>query len=37
VLHGTWWREAQGLRWRSTQIGSYTSPVLCRELLDIPN
>jgi hypothetical protein len=24
VPHGTWWREVQRLRWRSTQIGSYT-------------
>jgi hypothetical protein len=37
VMHGTKWREAQGLWWRSTRIGSYTCPVLCRELLDVPN
>jgi hypothetical protein len=36
VPHGTWWRGAQGLRWRSTRIGSYTYPVLCRELLTYP-
>jgi hypothetical protein len=35
VSHGTWWREVQGLRWRSTQIGSYTYHVLCRGLLDV--
>jgi hypothetical protein len=35
VPHGTWWREAQGLRWRSTRIGSYTCLVLCRGLLDV--
>jgi hypothetical protein len=35
VPHGTWWREAQGLRWRSTRIGSYTYHVLCRGLLDV--
>jgi hypothetical protein len=28
VPHGTWWRGAQGLRWRSTRLGSYTCPVL---------
>jgi hypothetical protein len=33
VPHGTCWREAQGLRWRSTRIGSYTYHVLCRGLL----
>jgi hypothetical protein len=27
----------QGLRWRSTQIGSYACPVLCRELLAVPD
>jgi hypothetical protein len=37
VPHGTCWRGAQGLRWRSTRIGSYTCPVLCRELLDVPD
>jgi hypothetical protein len=37
VPHGTWWRGAQGLQWRSTRIGSYTCPVLCRELLDVPD
>jgi hypothetical protein len=37
VPHGTWWRGAQGLRWRSTRIGSYTCPVLCIELLDVPD
>jgi hypothetical protein len=35
VPHGTWWREAQGLRWSSTRIGSYTYHVLCRGLLDV--
>jgi hypothetical protein len=35
VPHGAWWREAQGLRWRSTRIGSYTYHVLCRGLLDV--
>jgi hypothetical protein len=28
--------QAEGLRW-STRIGSYTCPVLCRELLDVPD
>jgi hypothetical protein len=28
-------REAQGLRWRSTRIVSYTYHVLCRGLLDV--
>jgi hypothetical protein len=37
VPHGTWWREAHGLRWRSTRIGSYTCLVLCRGLLDVHN
>jgi hypothetical protein len=37
VPHGTWWHEAQGLQWRGTQMGSYTCPVLCRELLDVPD
>jgi hypothetical protein len=37
VPHGTWWREAQGLRWRSILIGSCTCLVLCRELLDVPD
>jgi hypothetical protein len=37
VPHDTWWRGAQGLRWRSTRIGRYTSPVLCRELLAVPD
>jgi hypothetical protein len=27
---------AQGLRWRSTRIGSYACPTLCRELLAVP-
>jgi hypothetical protein len=36
VPHGTCWHGAQGLRWRCTRIGSYTCPVLCRELLDVP-
>jgi hypothetical protein len=35
VPHGTCWCEAQGLRWRSTRIGSYTYHVLCRGLLDL--
>jgi hypothetical protein len=35
VPHGTCWHEAQGLRWRSTRIGSYTYHVLCRGLLDV--
>jgi hypothetical protein len=35
VPHDTWWREAQGLRWRSTRIRSYTYLVLCRGLLDV--
>jgi hypothetical protein len=25
-LHGTCWRQAQGLQWRSTRIGSYACP-----------
>jgi hypothetical protein len=37
VPHDTWRRGAQGLQWRSTRIGSYTYPVLCRELLDVPD
>jgi hypothetical protein len=37
VPHSTWWREAQGLRWRSTRIGSCTCHVLYRELLDVPD
>jgi hypothetical protein len=35
ALHGTCWREAQGLRRRSTQIGSCTCPALYRGLLDV--
>jgi hypothetical protein len=35
ALHGTCWREAQGLRRRSTRIGSYTCPTLYRGLLDV--
>jgi hypothetical protein len=35
VPHGTYWREAQGLRWSSTRIGSYTYHVLYRGLLDV--
>jgi hypothetical protein len=35
ALHGTCWREAQGLRRRSTRIGSCTSPALYRGLLDV--
>jgi hypothetical protein len=34
ALHGTYWREAQGLQ-RSTRIGSCTCPPLYRELLDV--
>jgi hypothetical protein len=37
VPYDTSWRGAHGLRWRSTRIGSYTCPVLCRELLAVPN
>jgi hypothetical protein len=37
VPHGTWWCGAQGLRWRSTRIGSCTCLVLCRELLAAPD
>jgi hypothetical protein len=37
LCHTAPWREAQGLRWRSTLIGSYTCPVLCREILDVPD
>jgi hypothetical protein len=35
ALHDTCWREAQGLRRRSTQIGSCTCPALYRGLLDV--
>jgi hypothetical protein len=35
VSHGTCWCEAQGLRWRSTWIGSYRYHVLCGGLLDV--
>jgi hypothetical protein len=35
VPHGTCWHEAQGPRWRSTRIGSYTYHVLCRGLLNV--
>jgi hypothetical protein len=35
ALHGTCWREAQGLRRRSTRIGSCTCPALYRGLLDV--
>jgi hypothetical protein len=34
VLHGTWWRGAQG-HWRSTRIGIYACPEPCKELLDV--
>jgi hypothetical protein len=35
ALHGTWWHEAQGLRRRSTRLGSCTCPALYGRLLDI--
>jgi hypothetical protein len=35
ALHDTCWREAQGLWWRSTRIGSSTCPALYRGLLDV--
>jgi hypothetical protein len=35
ALHDTCWREAQGLRRRSTRIGSCTCPALYRGLLDV--
>jgi hypothetical protein len=35
ALHGTCWRETQGLRRRSTRIGSCTCPALYRGLLDV--
>jgi hypothetical protein len=35
ALHGTCWREAQGLQRRSTRIGSCTCPALYRGLLDV--
>jgi hypothetical protein len=37
VPHGTWWRGVQVLWRRSTLIGSCTCPVLCRELLAVPD
>jgi hypothetical protein len=37
ALHGTCWREAQGLQRRSTRIGSCTCPALYRGLLDVLN
>jgi hypothetical protein len=37
MLHDIWWRGAQGLRWRSTRIGSYVCPDPYRELLDVHN
>jgi hypothetical protein len=35
ALHGTWWREAQGLHRRSTLLGSCTCPTLYGRLLDV--
>jgi hypothetical protein len=35
ALHGTWWRGAQGLRRRSTRLGSCTCPALYGRLLDV--
>jgi hypothetical protein len=35
ALHGTCWRESQGLWRRSTQIGSCTCPTLYRGLIDV--
>jgi hypothetical protein len=35
ALHGTCWREAQGLQRRSTRLGSCTCPALYGGLLDI--
>jgi hypothetical protein len=35
ALHGTLWREAQGLQRRSTRIGSRTCPALYGRLLDV--
>jgi hypothetical protein len=35
ALHGTCWREAQGLQRRSTRLGSCTCPALYRGLLDV--
>jgi hypothetical protein len=35
ALHGTWWREAQGLERRSTRLGSCTCPALYGRLLDV--
>jgi hypothetical protein len=37
ALHGTWWREAQGLQRRSTRLGSCTCPALYGGLLDVPD
>jgi hypothetical protein len=35
ALHGTCWREAQGLQRRSTWLGSCTCPALYGGLLDV--
>jgi hypothetical protein len=35
ALHGTCWREAQGLQSRSTRLGSCTCPALYGGLLDV--
>jgi hypothetical protein len=35
ALHGTCWREAQGLQRRSTRIASCTCPAMYRGLLDV--
>jgi hypothetical protein len=35
VLHGTWWRGAQGPRWRSTRIEIHVYPDPYGELLDV--
>jgi hypothetical protein len=35
ALHGTCWRGAQGLRRRSTRLGSCTCPALYGRLLDV--
>jgi hypothetical protein len=35
VLHGTWWSEAQELRWSSTRIGSCACPDPCKDVLAV--
>jgi hypothetical protein len=35
VLHGTYWRGAQGLQRNSTRLGSYKCPDPCKVLLAI--